>query len=96
MNTAREILAKHSLRPLSLMDHPDLNIAPKDAIDAMIEFAQMHVDAALKAASNNAKQKFKDHVGNQTRFLMILQGTNNASEVEKESITSAYPHENIK
>ncbi len=53
-----------------------------DVQKAMIEFAKIHVEAALKAAASDAHTKdvpFTDDV-----------------EVDKESILTAYPSENIK
>ena len=50
--------------------------------EAMVEFAKLHVEAALKAASEDAHTKdvpYTDDV-----------------EVDKDSILSAYPLENIK
>jgi len=54
----------------------------RDIISLMVEFAKLHVVAALKAASEDAHTKdvpYTDDV-----------------EVDKDSILSAYPLENIK
>ena len=48
---------------------------------AMIEFAKMHVEAALKAAAENAEVNIPDY---------------GDYEVDEESILNAYPLENIK
>jgi len=55
----------------------------KDVKDAMIEFAKLHVEAALKEASENAEQKW-------------IKFTENDYEIDKDSILNAYPLENIK
>jgi hypothetical protein len=49
--------------------------------EAMIEFTKLHVEAALKAASENAES-------------YVIGGL--TSEVERSSILTAYPLENIK
>lgn len=49
----------------------------------MIEFAQLHVEAALKAASEQAKLKYQEFGD------LELEG------IDKKSILNAYPKENI-
>jgi hypothetical protein len=53
-----------------------------DITQAMIEFAKLHVEAALKAASENAQTECDD--GGELGF------------VNKETILDAYPLNNIK
>ena len=53
-----------------------------------IKFAQLHVQAALQAASENAKC-YVDHNGEWV-------SSNVSSKIKKESILNAYPLENIK
>lgn len=55
---------------------------------AMIEFAKMHVEAALKEASEKSCIKANTQQGD---FMFI-----DDFEVNKESILNAYPLENIK
>ena len=57
--------------------------------DMMIEFAKLHVEAALKEASENFKMKIKDDVHE-------LHMNDDWMEVDKNSILNAYPLENIK
>lgn len=53
------------------------------AKDLMIEFAKLHVEAALKAASENAE----------TRYIPY---TDDEYEIDKNSILNSYPLDNIK
>ena len=55
--------------------------------DIMIEFAKIHVEAALKAASEKARIKSNTQQGN---FMFI-----DDFVVKKESILNSYPLENI-
>lgn len=67
-------------------DYPTISLY--DAEQCMIEFAKLHVEAALKEASENAKAHI-DHNGEWV-------STNVKSRVNKESILNSYPLENIK
>ena len=60
----------------------------QEEYSAMIEFAKLHVEAALKEASENAKAHI-DHNGEWV-------STNVKSRVNKDSIINSYPLENIK
>jgi len=51
--------------------------------EMMIEFAKLHMEAALKEASENAEQKW-------------VKFTEDDYEIDKDSILNAYPLENIK
>jgi hypothetical protein len=66
--TAKEFLFKNADRFQSTPD------------EWMIEFTKLHIEAALKAASENAES-------------YVIGGL--TSEVDKESILTAYPLENI-
>jgi hypothetical protein len=71
--TAREFYDKHD---------------SDDCVVMMIDFAKMHVEAALKKASENAKIRY-DYSGNT--------GSEYCDEfVDKDSILNSYPSENIK
>ena len=61
----------------------------KNAREAMIEFAKLHVTQALKQASENFKMKIKDDVHE-------LHMNDDWMEVDKNSILNAYSLENIK
>jgi hypothetical protein len=56
---------------------------PDNHYKALIEFAQMHVEAALKEASENAQRK-KVYNGNSQRLIV-------KRVIDKESILNAYP-----
>lgn len=58
---------------------------PKYIYESMVKFTQIHVKAALQAASENIKVDI-DEYGNVTGYKEIMQ----------ESILNAYPLENIK
>ena len=69
-------------------DKKDINGLPMSFNEKMIEFAKMHVEAALKAASEKAKIKY-EYSGNT--------GSEYCDEyVDYNSITEAYPESNIK
>jgi uncharacterized protein (DUF1684 family) len=70
MITAEEFM----LENLQSMDQQEVE-------NAMIEFARMHVEAALKAASENAETKFVPFTDDE--------------EIDRVSILDAYPLENI-
>ena len=58
-------------------------ISIEDAKEAMIEFAKLHVTAALKNASENSETKW-------------IKYTDHDYEVDKDSILNSYPLKNIK
>ena len=76
--TAAEFLKEYELGNTGKIDI-------EDAKEAIIEFAKLHVEAALKEASENAttfnKPKFKGDIN---------------YVVDEDSILNAYPLENIK
>jgi hypothetical protein len=72
---AEEFLKKYELGNTGKIDI-------EDAKEAIIEFAKLHVEAALKAASKNAD-------------TIHIRNTNDY-EIDKESILNAYPLTNIK
>ena len=90
METAEEIILKQGVTrsPISGIE----TYLKGNAKSAMIEFAKLHVEAALKAASEKAKTFKNDEVmGGDGRYLR-----HGYIDVDKESILSAYPLENIK
>lgn len=74
LNTANEILKNKETYE---NDYPTVSIS--DAIEAMIEFAKLHVIEALKEASEN----------------VIIDGHPLEYELDKNSILNAYPLSNI-
>lgn len=63
-------------------------------IEVMIEFAKLHVEAALKEASEKASMQIKETMSN-VRYISHSQG-NQTFIVAKDSILKAYPLDNIK
>ena len=56
--------------------------------DAMIDFAKLHVKAALEAAKNNARTKFNNSYLTGTPTMWDI-------SIDKESILNAYPEDLI-
>lgn len=83
METAEEIILKQGVTksPISGIE----TYLKGNAKSAMIEFAKLHVEAALKAASENAEAIAEPDYRGGEWYL-----------VNKESILNAYPLENIK
>lgn len=75
MLTAEELYARLGFMP----SHHTLG---HDIKTAMIEFAKMHVQAALEAAAHNADMKFIPYQDDE--------------EIDRESILNAYSLDNIK
>jgi hypothetical protein len=68
----------------------ETNEQAQESLNIMIEFAKLHVEAALKAASKNATVTPVDHEE-------ILEGSFRPIwGVDKDSILNAYPLDNIK
>jgi len=78
--TAEEIMQKH----LDPHDCLRLSKCYEMTLESMIEFAKMHVKAALKAASEDGQAKY-DPI-----FEVYV------SDVDKDSILNSYPLKNIK
>ena len=83
------ITAKLILTGKETYDPEYPTVSKYDAIESMIEFAKLHVEAALKEVSENFKMKIKDDVHE-------LHMNDDWMEVDKNSILTAYPLENIK
>ena len=79
--TAEEFLKEYELGNTGKID-------TEDAKEAIIEFAKLHVEAALKAASEKG-EAFVQTNGEWT-------SVNVTASVNKESILNSYPLENIK
>jgi len=67
-------------------------------LDLMTEFAKLHVQAALEAASNNAILASYDNKNNKPGLSIFKSITSNDIEWRpcSESILNAYPLENVK
>ena len=61
--------------------------------EILISFAKLHVEAALKAASENATLDLQDM--DEEKWLLNIR-PNSSERVNTESILTAYPLENIK
>jgi len=72
--------------------HDDINkvVDEEEAIEAMIEFAKLHVEAALKEASENATVTPIDHEEISEGSFRPIWG------VDDDSILNSYPLKNIK
>lgn len=64
------------------------DMSPEQISNYAIEFAKLHVQAALKAASKQAKTK--------EDVAIFAEGSYRTQVVDKESILNSYPLENIK
>lgn len=82
-------------------------VALKDLSDFAIEFAKLHVEAALKEASENAYFITRDHDMYNREYLKYVDIDPNDTEgdtfcyggsivINEDSILNAYPLENIK
>lgn len=87
VQTAREILSKHGFSCQVSESEMDYVVTFEDAIEAMLEYANLHREAALKAASEKVSLTDFAH-----EFLQ--EGASEA--IDKDSILNAYPKENIK
>ena len=82
----REMYAKTFSKPIPSKDYGWKNgrvMEPHDTVKAMIEFAKLHVEEALKAASENVKHETYEFDGKQPA-------------IDKKTILNAYPLTNIK
>lgn len=100
--TAEDILIKNKVlwKTIEESGHFPLNLSRdthistvKNIKSAMIEFAKLHVQEALKKASDEVKiiQKVKENVHELSMMDDWLE-----TFVDKSSILNAYPEENIK
>lgn len=64
------------------------------ASQVMIEFAKLHVEAALKSASEYASMRIEE-TNTSVRYLSYSKGDKTLI-IDKDSILTAYPLENIK
>jgi len=83
-NLDNMITAKLILTGKETYDSEYPTVSKHDALEAMIEFAKLHVEEALKQASENAL------LGNTEK------GVYSVLAVSKDSILKSYPLENIR
>jgi hypothetical protein len=88
--TAKEVYLKHTQ---CVLNHADIKTA-------MIEFAKMHVEAALKAASEKALVRRDTFIMSKlpkTELQQMFNYSNGTSHyVDKDSILNSYPLNKIK
>ena len=74
-----------------------LGMTRADQVIAMIEFAKMHVQEALKQASENSFVEYIDlNTDEIFDYTDVITDDNVGANVNKESILNAYSLENIK
>lgn len=88
MKTAKDILYDNISADIKKEGFTFGDVSSEYIIWIMQEFAKLHVEAALKAASENAKRK-KSYNTHPQRLIV-------KRVVDKDSILKAYPLENIK
>ena len=104
MITAESIILKHCSLKTNDYGTQFSSITENKCKEAMIEFAKLHVEAALKQASKTTRidlfvrpnikgAKYKKIAHGESYDLI---GTRQMYKVNKESIINAYPLENIK
>ncbi len=88
--TAEEFLKEYELGNTGKIDIEDTK-------EAIIEFAKLHVEAALKAASENAYVEYIDLDTNEIfDYTDVITDDNVGAYVNKNSILNSYPLTNIK
>ena len=72
-------------------------VSKYDALEAMIEFAKLHVEEALKQAFNNSEMRVSENdISEHPSFTDNYDDGFVTITISKESILNAYPLENIK
>ena len=96
--TAEEFLQNHLEISYFFDDITESVVCYSDEVQkAMIEFAKLHVEAALKAASKNAYVEYIDLDTNEIfDYTDVITDNNVGADVNKNSILNAYPLKNIK
>jgi hypothetical protein len=94
METAEEIILKQGVTrsPISGIE----TYLKGNAKSAMIEFAKLHVEAALKAAAEKAITEKPKEQTQPITWNNVSPDDYNYFDVDKDSILNAYPLENIK
>ena len=102
MKTAEEFLCRDELFKTPLTEEEkhyyiDRIITYDDYIKGMIEFAKMHVQEALKQASEKAFVEYIDLTTDEIfDYTDVITDDNVGANVNKESILNAYPLDLIK
>ena len=102
MKTAEEFLVRDELFKTPLTEEEkhyyiDRIITYDDYIKAMIEFAKMHVQEALKQASKKAFVEYIDLTTDETfDYTDVITDDDVEVNINKDSILNAYHLENIK
>ena len=96
--TAEEFLISKGLKGVgNLLVRDNSQYSENGTQKLMIEFAKMHVKAALKKASENAYVDFIDLTDDEIfDYTDVLVEDDIHAEVNKKSILNAYPLTNIK
>lgn len=89
--------SKEFFEPLHGLKDRDIHDSFKNVKDTMIAFAVMHVELALKAASENADAdiEFLDWLQDQHSKMPFKAGEDYEVGINRGSILNAYPNENI-
>lgn len=88
--------AKEFLEHIAVDGDNNPTYTEKEFISGLIRFAQLHVEAALKTASENAMVKSVDYLGDSQTGVELRDSSDYTFFVDKESILNAYSKENIK
>ena len=91
MITAKELFNKYSDLTSLTEGHYDYLVDEDNFKDALIEFAKLHVQEALKLASKNATM-----ISNEEQDFRFQNCNCIDYKIDKESILNSYPLENIK
>ena len=93
--TSKEILDKHKYL---VRVETDNSLIEDPVPRAMIEFAKLHVQAALEAATANAEADFEpmNWLAEQHCNTPFIQGEDYEIGISRQSILQSYPLENIK
>ena len=108
MELSEKILANHAKNYTKTVDRDEkslyfLSLNGYEAINAMMEFGKLHVQAALEAAAEKAKVVMTTSCHDHTPYQGPCQTCGSlythdipSEVVDKDSILTAYPLENIK
>ena len=99
--TAEDILDKYEPEFFQGAEYSSSGYQYSDVIEAMIEFAKLHVKAALEVAAEKAELGYAD--GRymlpeyaEEPFNAVVDDLGNAHYIDRHLILNAYPDENIK
>ena len=96
MKTAEEFFKEYSDNTSLSEGHYDYLVEKNSFKEAMIEFAKMHVQEALKQASEKAFVEYIDlNTDEIFDYTEVITDDDVEANVNKDSILNAYPLENI-